>query len=146
MTADLDPRSLRRRFLALIALRWLPVGFLMPIFVLVPLSRGLSLTEIGVVFAAQGLVVLALELPTGGLSDALGRRLVLLIASGVAIVSMALFTVADSAAMFIVAMVLQGVYRALDSGPLEAWFVDATLAADPNAEIEHNLGRSSAVL
>ncbi|HET9085092.1 MAG TPA: hypothetical protein VFN41_11890, partial [Candidatus Limnocylindrales bacterium] len=87
MTAELDARSLRRRFLALVSLRWLPVGFLMPIFVLVPLSRGLSLTEIGVVFAAQGLVVLALELPTGGLSDALGRKPVLLIASGVAIVS-----------------------------------------------------------
>lgn len=144
MTADLDARTLLRRFLALIALRWLPVGFLMPIFVLVPLSRGLSLTEIGVVFAAQGLVVLALELPTGGLSDALGRKPVLLIASAVAIVSMALFTVADSAGLFIVAMVLQGVYRALDSGPLEAWFVDATLAADPKAEIEHSLGRSSA--
>lgn len=144
MTADLDARTLLRRFLALIALRWLPVGFLMPIFVLVPLSRGLSLTEIGVVFAAQGLVVLALELPTGGLSDALGRKPVLLIASAVAIMSMALFTVADSAGLFIVAMVLQGVYRALDSGPLEAWFVDATLAADPKAEIEHSLGRSSA--
>jgi MFS family permease len=144
MTADLDARSLRRRFLALISLRWLPVGFLMPIFVLVPLSRGLSLTEIGVVFAAQGLVVLALELPTGGLSDALGRKPVLLIASGVAIVSAALFTVANSAGLFIVAMVLQGAYRALDSGPLEAWFVDATLAADPKAEIEHSLGRSSA--
>ena len=144
MTADLDARSLRRRFFALVALRWLPVGFLMPIFVLVPLSRGLSLTEIGVVFAAQGLVVLALELPTGGLSDALGRKPVLLIASGVAIVSMALFTVADSAPLFIAAMVLQGVYRALDSGPLEAWFVDATLTADRDAEIEHSLGRSSA--
>ena len=145
MTA-LDARWLRGRFLALITLRWLPVGLLMPIFVLVPLSRGLSLTEIGVVFAAQGLVVLALELPTGGLSDALGRRPVLLIASAVAIVSMALFTVADSAAMFIAAMVLQGVYRALDSGPLEAWFVDGTLATDPNAHIEHDLGRGSAAV
>jgi MFS family permease len=144
VTAELDARSLRRRFLALISLRWLPVGFLMPIFVLVPLSRGLSLTEIGVVFAAQGLVVLALELPTGGLSDALGRKPVLLIASGVAIVSMALFTIADSAALFVAAMVLQGVYRALDSGPLEAWFVDATLAADATAELEQSLGRSSA--
>ncbi|MFL5686361.1 MAG: MFS transporter [Chloroflexota bacterium] len=144
MTATLDARSLRRRFLALISLRWLPVGVLMPIFVLVPLSRGLSLTEIGVIFASQGLVVLALELPTGGLSDALGRKPILLIASAVAIVSMALFTVADSAALFIAAMVLQGVYRALDSGPLEAWFVDATLVADPDAKIEHSLGRSSA--
>jgi predicted MFS family arabinose efflux permease len=142
----LDARSARRRYLLLTGLRWLPVGLLIPIFVLVPLSRGLSLTEIGVVFAVQGIVVLVLELPTGGLSDALGRRPVLLLAGVVALLSMSLFTVADTAAMFVLAMVLQGVYRALDSGPLEAWFVDATLAADPDAEIEHGLGRGSAVL
>lgn len=142
----LDARSAQRRFLLLTALRWLPVGFLAPIFVLIPLSRGLSLTEIGVVFAAQGLVVLALELPTGGLSDALGRRPVLLLASVVAIASLGLFTIADSAPMFSAAMVLQGVYRALDSGPLEAWFVDTTIASDPNAEIEHGLGRGTAAL
>jgi MFS family permease len=142
----LDAGSARRRYLLLTGLRWLPVGLLIPIFVLVPLSRGLSLTEIGVVFAVQGIVVLALELPTGGLSDALGRRPVLLLAGVVALLSMSLFTVADTAALFVVAMVLQGVYRALDSGPLEAWFVDATLAADPDAEIEHGLGRGSAVL
>ena len=145
MTA-LDARSAQRRFLLLTGLRWLPVGFLAPIFVLIPLSRGLSLTEIGFVFAAQGLVVLALELPTGGLSDALGRRPVLLLASVVAIASIGLFTIADSAPMFVAAMVLQGVYRALDSGPLEAWFVDATLSADPGAEIEHGLGRGTAAL
>ena len=142
----LDARSAQRRFLLLTALRWLPVGFLAPIFVLIPLSRGLSLTEIGFVFAAQGLVVLALELPTGGLSDALGRRPVLLLASVVAILSMGLFTIADSTPMFVAAMVLQGVYRALDSGPLEAWFVDATLAVDESAEIEHGLGRGTAAL
>jgi predicted MFS family arabinose efflux permease len=142
----LDVRAAQGRFLLLTGLRWLPVGFLAPIFVLIPLSRGLSLTEIGVVFAAQGLVVLALELPTGGLSDALGRRPVLLLASVVAIASMGLFTVADSMPMFVVAMVLQGIYRALDSGPLEAWFVDTTLAADPAAEIERGLGRGTAAL
>jgi MFS family permease len=142
----LDARSARRRYLFLTALRWLPVGLVIPIFVLVPLSRGLTLTEIGLVFATQGLVVLALELPTGGLSDALGRRPVLLLASVVAILSMGLFTIADSVAMFMAAMVFQGIYRALDSGPLEAWFVDATLAAEPAAEIEHGLGRGSAAL
>jgi len=141
-----DAGTARRRYLLLTALRWLPVGLMMPIFVLVPLGRGLTLTEIGVVFAAQGLVVLALELPTGGLSDALGRRPVLLLASVIAIVSMSIFAIAQSAELFLVAMVLQGIYRALDSGPLEAWFVDATLAADPRAEIEHGLGRGSAAL
>lgn len=142
----LDVRSARRRYLLLTALRWLPVGLAIPIVVLVPLSRGLSLSEIGLVFAVQGLVVLALELPTGGLSDSLGRKPVLLLAGIVALVSLGIFTVADSALMFVAAMALQGVYRALDSGPLEAWFVDTTLAADPAAEIEHGLGRGSAAL
>jgi predicted MFS family arabinose efflux permease len=140
------PSPMRRRYLTLVALRWLPVGLLMPIFVLIPLSRGLSLTEIGLVFSMQGLVVLALELPTGGLSDSIGRRPVLLLASVISIIALGLFTVADSAPLFVVAMILQGVYRALDSGPLEAWYVDGTMAADPDAEIEHGLGRGSAVL
>ena len=145
MTA-LDMRGARRRYLLLTGLRWLPTGLLIPIFVLIPLSRGLSLTEIGLVFAVQGLVVLAFELPTGGLSDSLGRRPVLLLASVVSLLSLGLFTIADSVPMFMGAMVLQGIYRALDSGPLEAWYVDATLAADPDAGIEHGLGRGSAVL
>ena len=49
-------------------------------------------------------------------------------------------------ALFAAAMALQGVFRALDSGPLEAWYVDATLDADPAAEIEHGLSRGSTVL
>ena len=145
MTA-LSAADIRRRYLLLVGLRWLPVGLLMPIFVLLPLSRGLSLTEIGLVFALQGLVVLALELPTGGLSDSLGRKPVLIVAYCVALVSMGLFAVADSAAMFAAAMILQGVFRALDSGPLEAWFVDATLAVQPGARIEEGLARGSTVL
>lgn len=143
---DLDVRGARWRYLALVSLRWLPTGFLIPIFVLIPLARGLSLTEIGVVFAVQGLVVLALELPTGGLSDALGRRPVLILASLVALASLAVLIVADSVALFAAAMFLQGIYRALDSGPLDAWYVDATLAADPDASIESGLGAGSAVL
>ena len=59
----LDARGARRRYLILIGLRWLPTGLLIPVIVLLALSRGLSLTEIGLVFSIQGLVVLALELP-----------------------------------------------------------------------------------
>jgi predicted MFS family arabinose efflux permease len=142
----LDARSLRRRYLVLIALRWLPVGLLIPIGVLLMLSRGLSLTEIGLAFSVQGLVVLALELPTGGLSDSLGRRPVLILASLVGLLSLGILYVADSLAMFAAAMFLQGVFRALDSGPLEAWYVDATLAVDPEARIESGLGAGSTTL
>ena len=48
--------------------------------------------------------------------------------------------------MFAAVTLLQGVYRALDSGPLEAWYVDATLAADPDAEIEKGLSAGATVL
>ena len=41
---------------------------------------------------------------------------------------------------------LQGVYRALDSGPLESWYVDTTLAAEPDAGIEHGLSAGATVL
>ncbi len=145
MTA-LTARSARRRYLALIALRWLPTGLLIPVTTLLALSRGLSLTEIGLVFSIQGLVVLALELPTGGLSDALGRRPVLILASLVGLSSLGILFVADSVALFAAATFLQGIYRALDSGPLEAWFVDATLAAEPGAGIEKGLSAGSMVL
>jgi predicted MFS family arabinose efflux permease len=143
---QLDARTARRRYLILIALRWFPVGLVIPIFVLFMLSRGLSLTEIGLVVSAQGFVVLALELPTGGLSDSLGRRPVLILASLIVLVSLGIFYLAESVAMFAAAMVLQGVFRALDSGPLEAWYVDTTLAADPTARIESGLGAGSSVL
>ncbi|MGI8517393.1 MAG: MFS transporter [Acidimicrobiia bacterium] len=141
-----DPSAARWRYLVLLGLRWFPVGFLIPITVLLPLARGLPLSQVGVVFAAQGILVLALELPTGGLSDAWGRRPVLLLSSVVGIAALGMLVVADSFGEFLVVYALQGVYRALDSGPLEAWYIDATLTADPSAHLERRLSTGSAVL
>lgn len=76
-----DPASVRRRLLVLLALRWLPTGLMIPVLVLLLLERGLSLAQLGLAFAAQGFMVLVLELPTGGFADTLGRRRVLLLAS-----------------------------------------------------------------
>jgi MFS transporter, DHA1 family, tetracycline resistance protein len=141
-----NARLARRRYLILLALRWLPVGLYIPINVLLPLSRGLSLPEVGLAASLQGFVVLALELPTGGLSDSWGRRSTLMLAASIGAVSIGLLTVADSFASFAVVFVLQGVYRALDSGPLESWYVDATLAADPSAKIERGLSAGGIVI
>src|SRR4051794_31902142 len=104
-------------------MRWLAVGLVIPVQALLPLARGLSLAQLGVVMAVQGFVVLALELPTGGLTDAWGRRPVLLLAGAIGIMATTLYFFAHSMAAFAVASALMGVFRALDSGPLEAWFV-----------------------
>jgi DHA1 family tetracycline resistance protein-like MFS transporter len=135
-----------RRFLVLLALRWFPVGLCISIGVLLALSRGLTLAEFGLAVSVQGFVVLALELPTGGLSDSWGRRPVLVVSAVVALGSMALLVFADSAAEFAVFSALQGVYRALDSGPLESWYVDARLAADPSAKLERGLSAGGTVI
>ena len=135
----------RNRYLFLLFLRWFPVGLWVPIVVLLPLDRGLTLAEAGLAASLQGFVVLALELPTGGLSDSWGRRPVLLLSSVVGTASVTLMIFADSFAAFALVWVLQGVYRALDSGPLESWYVDATLAADPDAKLERGLSAGGTV-
>lgn len=135
----------RNRYLFLLFLRWFPVGLWVPIVVLLPLDRGLTLAEAGLAASLQGFVVLALELPTGGLSDSWGRRPVLLLSSVVGTASVTLMIFADTFAMFALVWVLQGVYRALDSGPLESWYVDATLAADPDAKLERGLSAGGTV-
>ena len=136
----------RDSYLFLLALRWFPVGLWIPIVVLLPLDRGLTLAEAGMAAALQGFVVLALELPTGGLSDSWGRRPVLLLSAAVGIASTAVLALADTFALFAVVYLLQGVHRALDSGPLEAWYVDATLAADPDAKLERGLSAGGTVV
>jgi len=142
----LDAAAIRRRYLILIGLRWFSTGLLIPIFSLLMLTRGLSLVEIGLVAATQGLVILVLELPTGGLSDALGRRPVLILASVTAILALAMLYFAQTVALFVMAAVVMGIFRALDSGPLEAWYVDATLVAAPGSRIEAGLAAGSTVL
>jgi MFS family permease len=146
MTGPRSPAVPRARFLTLVALRWLPTGLLVPVTTLLMLERGLSLPEVGLAVAAQGLVVFLLELPTGGLADALGRRPVLLAASVASLASLGVLAVADSVWAFVAVWVVQGVSRALDSGPLEAWFVDAALAADPRRRMEQDLGLAGTVL
>jgi MFS family permease len=139
-------RTIRRRFLLLRALRYLPTGLLIPVTVLLLTERGFSLGQIGLVMAAQGLLVLLLELPTGGLADALGRRPVLLVATVIELISVVVLLFAYSLPLLALVWALQGIYRALESGPLDAWYVDAALAADPDADIEGGLSAGGAAI
>lgn len=135
------PQALRV-FQGVTLLRWLPIGLLLPVLVLSLTDRGLSLAEVGLVLAASSVVVAVLELPTGGLADALGRRPLLLAASATSLVGLALFASATTTVALALAWGVVGVGRALDSGPLEAWYVDLALAAEPERELERDLARA----
>jgi len=138
------PGGLVRRFALLSALRWFPIGLTIPVNVLLMQARGLDLAVIGGLYAIYGIVTIALELPTGGLADVVGRRTVLVAASIATTVSMLVAAVAQDVPLFALAMVLGAIGRALGSGPLDAWYVDATHALDPEASVRHGLARGQA--
>lgn len=145
MTA-LTPAAARRVLLLLTATRWFPVGLVVAVTTLLPIERGLSVTQALTLASVTGVVVFALELPTGGLADALGRRPLLVVAAAVQVVAAALFAVAQSFWVFAVAAAATGLFRALDSGPLEAWFVDTVHATHPGADVDRTLAHQGAVL
>ena len=140
MTTD----GLTRRFIVLRALRWLPVGIVLPFFVILPEARGLSIGEIGVVFAVHSAVAITFEVPSGALADTIGRRRVLLAGATVTTLSLVIFAVAESVPAFMASTGLLAAGRALISGALEAWYVDSLRALDPAAPLSVGMSRGTA--
>jgi MFS family permease len=144
--AVLSPSAARRVFLVLSFTRWFPVGLVVGLVTLWQLERGLSVAQSLTVSSAAGLTVFFLELPTSGFADAFGRRPVFIASAAVNVVASAMLIVAQSFWAFLAAAVLSGVFRALDSGPLEAWFVDTVHASTPGADVEGSLAAQGTVL
>ncbi len=109
--------------------------------ILLPAERGLSALEIGTLLAIQGFIVLGLELPSGALSDTIGRRPLLVTGGVLAVLASTLFLIADEFWLFAVSFAIQGVFRALES-----WFVDTVHTHDPQADIARPLTRAGAAL
>ena len=146
MNDVLTPTAVRRVFLLLTLTRWFPVGLVIGLFTLWPLERGLTIADALLALSLMGVVVFALELPTSGFADAFGRRPVLVASAVVNVVSSVVMIVADSFWTFALAAALQGVFRALDSGPLEAWYVDTVHVTEPGADVDGTLAAHSTVL
>ncbi|MGY1827457.1 MULTISPECIES: MFS transporter [unclassified Blastococcus] len=144
MTGPATVRSATRRLVGLTALRWLPVGLTTPITVLLAQARGLTLAEIGLLFTVHGVVVVALELPTGGLADVFGRRPVVVAGALLHLASCLLIATATTFTGFLVGVLALGLGRVLDSGPLEAWYVDTVHRLEPKADVAPGLAKHSA--
>ena len=142
----LSAAQLKRAYLVILALRWLPVGVAVALSVLVMMDRGLDLAQVGLLYGAHGVTVAVLELPTGGLADVIGRRPVVVLSAALFLAAATIFLLADSFAAFLASMIVMGTARSLDSGPLEAWFVDEALLLDPDRDLEHDLSRAGTVL
>ncbi|WP_369217532.1 MFS transporter, partial [Streptomyces flavofungini] len=144
-TDALDIRTARRRYVTVSVLFWLPLGLAIAPQLLLFTERGMSLATIAGFFAAHSLTAAALELPTGGLSDVLGRRAVLVAAGLLDLVAFLLGGLGTTAGALALGMAVKGAGRALSSGPAEAWYVDTVqAAAGPDAELRTGLARGGA--
>lgn len=142
----LSPAAAKRVFLTLTATRWFPVGLVVGLLTLWQLERGLTVAQALTASSAAGLTIFLLELPTSGFADAFGRKPVFVVSAVVNVVASALLLAAHTYWMFLLAAVLTGVFRALDSGPLEAWFVDTVHASTPGADVDAALSAQGTVL
>jgi hypothetical protein len=136
---------LARAYHRSLALRWWATVVAMPALVPLLLARGLGLAEVGLVMATFAAVTAALELPTGGLADAFGRVRTALVADVLAILGRLAFLLASDLGGFVAAAALGGAARALGSGALEAWYVDARRRLDPDGDLRAPLGRAGVV-
>jgi hypothetical protein len=128
-----------------LALRWAATVLALPVLVPLLLARGLDLTQVALVMATFAAVTAALEVPTGGLADAFGRVRVTLAADALALLAHLAFMLAPGLGGLLVAAALGGTARALGSGALEAWYVDARRARDPHGDLQAPLARAGMI-
>lgn len=102
------------------------IGQFMVLPILTPLfiEIGASIKEIGVIMAVMGFTVIALEMPTGGLADEIGRKKLFLYSLILSILSLLVLFFYPSIYGSIVSMFFWGAAISVSSGTITAWFVE----------------------
>ncbi len=103
-------------------------SFLMPVYPLFLLSRGLDLFQINVVLAVFLITSFLFEVPTGALADLAGRKTTFLLSCFMRMAAFTLYFFAHGFADFLVAEGVDAVGNTLANGALDAWAVDSMRA------------------
>jgi len=136
-------KRIKTTYFALISLFWFATVLPAAVQILLAEARGLELSDIGIIMGVYGVTKVLLEVPTGGLADAIGRKPVTLIALLFTLASEVVILLAFSLPMFLLFAVLSGIGRTLISGAPEAWFIDSLQAADPEVEVQPALAQAN---
>ncbi len=101
------------------------MGLMVPVLSLALLERGISLSDLAVVFGFYSLTVFILEVPSGVLADLAGRKRVFLLSNIFYLAAVLLLLFADSLALLIPVIILWGAGKAFASGSIDALIIDA---------------------
>jgi MFS family permease len=121
------------------------IAFSGPIWGIFLLSRGLSLTQFGIVEACLHVGMLAAQVPTGALADSLGRRRLLMSAGFFTAAAELGYVYAPGFALLCLAGAVHGIGFALRTGADEAYLFDALAHDDAEAQFPRMLGGMFAV-
>ncbi|CAN5786450.1 MFS transporter [soil metagenome] len=141
-TCFMGVRRIKTTYFAVVSLFWFATVLPAAVQILLVEARGLELSDIGIIFGVYGLVIVLLEVPTGGLADAVGRKRMTLLALLFTLVSETVLLFAFSLPMFLLFAVISGMGRALISGAPEAWFIDSLQASDPEVDVQPALAQA----
>lgn len=120
-------------------IHWFIVGLMIPVIALFQMEKGLNLFQIGINMALYSAAVILFELPTGGLSDTLGRKKVYLISLAVNLSAGVVLVLAKNFFTLAGGLFLMGLGRALSTGSLDAWFVDEFNKIEPKGNLQSAL-------
>jgi MFS family permease len=135
-------KNIQRVYYLIISLFWFATALPMALFILLAQARGFNLFQIGLMMGIYSLTIVLLEVPTGGLADAMGRKRVAVIAFCCMMLYSILFLLAFSLPVMLAASVVGGIARALSSGALDAWFVDELQTIDPDIDLQPSLAKA----
>jgi DHA1 family quinolone resistance protein-like MFS transporter len=122
---------------------WFIVGLFFPIMILFLIDKGLDNLRVGTTVAVYSAALVLLELPTGGLSDSIGRKRVYLISVTVQLASVLWLILSWNYAGLLIGFFGTGTARALSSGTIDAWFVDEFKHANPKGDLQKALAKAN---
>ena len=117
------------------------MGLTVAVVALALTDRGMDLFQISLLFGVYSLTTMVMELPFGGLADSIGRKPVFLTAVIASLISLALFLSTSDFYVLALSFAFIGFGRALRSGTLDAWFVEAFKAAAPDVDVQPALAK-----
>lgn len=121
----MSKNSIVRIFITLQTIHWFAIGLIIPILSLMILKKGHDISQVGICLGLYAGMTLLFELPTGGLADSIGRKTVNVISLFVLLFAFISLTLSEGILSFYFSFSLLGASRALSSGTLDAWFVEA---------------------
>ncbi len=141
MLMKMSMQSALRRYYIVFFLRIFSESLPTGIIVLYLLQRGFSLQNIGLVFAILSVTIILLEVPTGGLADAIGRKKVALAGYILRFLAIVILAFSSEFYMLLLYPVFRGIGLSLGSGSLEAWFIDKIKQDNPDVDLQPYLAQ-----